>query len=47
MIDRFGRSFHFYQTFFWIAQLEITELFGTIEYEDEYDYKQQRFQLSI
>lgn len=25
-------------------QLKITELFGTIEYEDEYDYKQQRHQ---
>ncbi len=25
-------------------QLEITELFGTIEYEDDYDYKQQRNQ---
>lgn len=23
-------------------QLAITELFGTIEYEDDYDYKQQR-----
>ena len=23
-------------------QLKITELFGTIEYEDDYDYKQQR-----
>jgi Arc/MetJ family transcription regulator len=23
-------------------QLMITELFGTIEYEDDYDYKQQR-----
>ena len=23
-------------------QLKITELFGTIEYEDNYDYKQQR-----
>ncbi|MEN9519962.1 MAG: hypothetical protein RLZZ381_2550 [Cyanobacteriota bacterium] len=23
-------------------QLTITELFGTIEYEEEYDYKQQR-----
>lgn len=23
-------------------QLTITELFGTIEYEDDYDYKQQR-----
>lgn len=27
-------------------QLEITELFGTIEYEDDYDYKQQREGLS-
>ena len=25
-------------------QLTITELFGTIEYEDDYDYKQQRRQ---
>ena len=25
-------------------QLKITELFGTIEYEDDYDYKQQRQQ---
>ena len=25
-------------------QLQITELFGTIEYEDDYDYKQQRHQ---
>ena len=25
-------------------QLQITELFGTIEYEDNYDYKQQRRQ---
>lgn len=25
-------------------QLTITELFGTIEYEDDYDYKQQRYQ---
>ncbi len=25
-------------------QLKITELFGTIEYEDDYDYKQQRRQ---
>lgn len=25
-------------------QLAITELFGTIEYEDNYDYKQQRQQ---
>ncbi len=23
-------------------QMTITELFGTIEYEDDYDYKQQR-----
>jgi len=23
-------------------QLKITELFGTIEYEEDYDYKQQR-----
>lgn len=23
-------------------QLKITKLFGTIEYEDDYDYKQQR-----
>jgi Arc/MetJ family transcription regulator len=27
-------------------QLKITELFGTIEYEDDYDYKQQREGLS-
>lgn len=25
-------------------QFKITELFGTIEYEDDYDYKQQRLQ---
>ncbi|MEL7010229.1 MAG: type II toxin-antitoxin system VapB family antitoxin [Cyanobacteria bacterium J06648_1] len=25
-------------------QLKITELFGTIEYEDDYNYKQQRRQ---
>ncbi|MEM8675073.1 MAG: type II toxin-antitoxin system VapB family antitoxin [Cyanobacteria bacterium P01_G01_bin.67] len=25
-------------------QLKITELFGTIEYEEDYDYKQQRRQ---
>ena len=25
-------------------QLKITELFGTIEYEDDHDYKQQRRQ---
>jgi len=25
-------------------QLTITELFGTIEYEDDYDYKKQRHQ---
>ena len=25
-------------------QLKITELFGTIEYEDDYDYKHQRRQ---
>ncbi|MGK7942309.1 MAG: type II toxin-antitoxin system VapB family antitoxin [Crocosphaera sp.] len=25
-------------------KLMITELFGTIEYEDDYDYKQQRHQ---
>jgi Arc/MetJ family transcription regulator len=26
-------------------QLKIAELFGTIEYEDDYDYKQQRHKL--
>lgn len=26
-------------------QLTITELFGTIEYEEDYDYKQQRHKL--
>jgi hypothetical protein len=26
-------------------QLKIIELFGTIEYEDDYDYKQQRHKL--
>jgi len=24
-------------------QLKITELFGTIEYDEDYDYKQQRY----
>ncbi|MFM2064304.1 MAG: hypothetical protein RLZZ507_3975 [Cyanobacteriota bacterium] len=27
-------------------QQEIIELFGTIEYEDDYDYKQQRYKKS-